>query len=121
MDFGPEIKPTEYGGCSHDDCPSYDGKRCRLTGLRPYGCEPAFRLLAAQGYEIKPPEGSRLCRCELELKKARAHAEAAEAAIGSLRRFVEIQAPGTRLDWVQWRSAYEDAVAALQAYEEAKR
>ena len=27
--------------CSHEQCPQYDGKRCRLTGFQPHGvCEP---------------------------------------------------------------------------------
>jgi hypothetical protein len=31
-----------------DECPSYDGKRCRLLGLRPAGiCEPAVEDVCA--------------------------------------------------------------------------
>ena len=30
-----------------DDCPHYDGKRCRLTGFKPEGlCEPAVQAMA---------------------------------------------------------------------------
>lgn len=43
-----EIRPTPEGGCSYDECPSYDGKRCRLTGFRPYGCEPAWDRLRSR-------------------------------------------------------------------------
>lgn len=42
------MKPTETGGCSYDECPEYDGKRCRLTGFRPSGCEPAYAALLAE-------------------------------------------------------------------------
>lgn len=29
--------------CSEDECPEFDGKRCRLTGFRPERfCEPAL-------------------------------------------------------------------------------
>ena len=39
------MKPTwhdDVPGCALDDCPSYDGKRCRETGFRPGSvCEPA--------------------------------------------------------------------------------
>jgi hypothetical protein len=40
-------KPTADGGCSYDECPEYDGKRCRLTGFRPGGCEPTWKTMAA--------------------------------------------------------------------------
>lgn len=34
-------------GCS-DRCPHYDGKRCELTGNRPYGvCAPAVEAMGA--------------------------------------------------------------------------
>lgn len=34
-------------GCSTDDCPHYDGKRCRLLGFRPGSiCEPAVAAMA---------------------------------------------------------------------------
>lgn len=33
--------------CSREGCPSYDGKRCELTGFQPRGaCEPAIEKLA---------------------------------------------------------------------------
>lgn len=35
--------------CSEDECPSYDGKRCRLLGFRPDNiCEPAVAEMAHQ-------------------------------------------------------------------------
>lgn len=35
--------------CSEDDCPSYDGKRCELLGMRPGGiCEPAVEAMASE-------------------------------------------------------------------------
>ena len=41
----PEYKPDydehSVAFCSHELCPQYDGKRCRLTGFQPHGvCEP---------------------------------------------------------------------------------
>jgi hypothetical protein len=34
--------------CAKEDCPQYDGKRCRILGLRPdVICEPAIRELIA--------------------------------------------------------------------------
>jgi hypothetical protein len=46
MNSGPFIVYTDTNGIgwcreSEDNCPQYDGKRCRLTGCRPSGiCEP---------------------------------------------------------------------------------
>ena len=43
-----QCKPRREGRigipmCDEDNCPSYDGKRCRLTGFRPsHHCEPAL-------------------------------------------------------------------------------
>jgi len=41
-----EKRPEDVGGvphCSLEKCPSYDGKRCRLTGFRAgIVCEPAI-------------------------------------------------------------------------------
>lgn len=39
------IQPDECGNCSQDKCQSYDGKRCRITGFRSYGCEPAYQRM----------------------------------------------------------------------------
>jgi len=42
-----DVRPNVIEGsgvpfCSDKDCPSYDGKRCRITGFVPAGiCEPA--------------------------------------------------------------------------------
>lgn len=39
--FKPEFHGGRIGYCSESACPSYDGKRCRLTGFRPDRvCEP---------------------------------------------------------------------------------
>ena len=41
----PVFEPQRPGLpiCSYDACPAYDGKRCDLTGFRPYTyCEPAL-------------------------------------------------------------------------------
>lgn len=40
--------------CSEDECPEYDGKRCKLTGFRPDRiCEPAVREIVAIGDFLK--------------------------------------------------------------------
>lgn len=39
------INPAADGGCNYGDCALYDGKRCRVTGSRPYGCEPGWERL----------------------------------------------------------------------------
>lgn len=41
--------------CSDANCPSYDGKRCRVTGFRPSRhCEPAVEAMAEKlGYRDK--------------------------------------------------------------------
>ncbi len=45
----PDAEPDASGAypqCAEDDCKSYDGKRCRLTGNRPRGvCDPAMDAL----------------------------------------------------------------------------
>ena len=39
--YQPEYDEHGVGFCSHELCPQYDGKRCRLTGFQPHGvCEP---------------------------------------------------------------------------------
>lgn len=36
-----DVQPFIGGECSQDECPSYDGKRCRAIGFRPdRWCEP---------------------------------------------------------------------------------
>lgn len=33
--------------CTREKCPSFDGKRCRVTGFQPHSvCEPAVREMA---------------------------------------------------------------------------
>jgi len=49
----PDLKPVrdEHGVpvCTEDQCPQFDGKRCRAIGFRPDRiCEPAVRALAAR-------------------------------------------------------------------------
>lgn len=40
-DYKPDYDEHGVGFCSHELCPQYDGKRCRLTGFQPHGvCEP---------------------------------------------------------------------------------
>jgi hypothetical protein len=45
-----DIRPMLKHGiplCDPDGCPSFDGKRCRLLGLRPaHICEPALEVAA---------------------------------------------------------------------------
>lgn len=37
----PDIRPAPTGRCVEDECPSFDGKRCRAIGFRPgEWCEP---------------------------------------------------------------------------------
>lgn len=47
-----KIQPNMVEGlgfCSDDACPSYDGKRCNLTGFRPHGlCEPWAKGILAE-------------------------------------------------------------------------
>lgn len=45
--IAPTIGDDGIPHCS-DDCPEYDGKRCRVIGFRPYGtCEPAMDDMGA--------------------------------------------------------------------------
>jgi hypothetical protein len=54
LQLDDDVRPTTLGACSEDDCPSWDGKRCRLTGNRPRGgCEPAFEALLAKADDAK--------------------------------------------------------------------
>ena len=51
VETGPGIRPEwdkdGVPSCTLDECPSYDGKRCREMGFRPQSlCEPAVGLIA---------------------------------------------------------------------------
>ncbi len=42
-DYEPRMDENGVGFCAFEDCPQYDGKRCRLMGFRPDDnsiCEP---------------------------------------------------------------------------------
>ena len=57
VDVWPDV-PDEKGVpmCSDDNCPSYDGKRCRLLGSRPDRiCEPAVIELVRRVPEAPRP------------------------------------------------------------------
>lgn len=54
-DVRPEFDKHGVPACTHDECPMYDGKRCRALGHRPVAiCEPAVRDMAAR---LKQKEG----------------------------------------------------------------
>lgn len=48
-DAEPKWSENNIPFCNEDGCKQYDGKRCRLLGVRPgYICEPAVSVLAAE-------------------------------------------------------------------------
>jgi hypothetical protein len=81
-----EIRPTMDGACSGEECGSYDGKRCRLTGFTPRSCEPGWRALRACA-EAAERERDGL-RGALDVSQARA--EAAEAEVERYRHSMEV-------------------------------
>ncbi len=47
-DPAPSVAADGVPHCTYDECPLYDGKRCRGTGSRPSGvCEPAVADMAS--------------------------------------------------------------------------
>jgi hypothetical protein len=45
----PDVGESGIPFCTYDQCPAYDGKRCRLIGFRPGNiCEPAVIEMASQ-------------------------------------------------------------------------
>lgn len=49
LEARPDWQPNGVPVCSTLDCPSYDGKRCRLTGFRPARiCEPAVEAMSEE-------------------------------------------------------------------------
>ncbi len=47
-DARPEWAVSGLPWCSREECPAYDGKRCRLTGSRPSNiCEPAVDAMGS--------------------------------------------------------------------------
>ena len=51
----PRWLPEGAPACSEDECPQYDGKRCRLMGFRPSTlCEPVVREMAKLLRAVKP-------------------------------------------------------------------
>lgn len=47
-DAHPDWSQSGLPRCAYDECPSYDGKRCRLLGSRPsHVCEPVADAMAA--------------------------------------------------------------------------
>ena len=46
VDVRPTIDEKLLPQCPREGCPSYDGKRCDVTGAQPYTlCEPAVQVL----------------------------------------------------------------------------
>ena len=65
--------------CSQDDCPAYDGKRCRLLGFRPDRfCEPALlaerqadsALRSAAGLAAGALAGAEFCKTDIRTDSA---------------------------------------------------
>ncbi len=52
-----DVRPfiDEHGvGCCDEDCPSHDGKRCRILGRRPeHVCEPWARLMVLEVRQLR--------------------------------------------------------------------
>lgn len=104
-----DIKPTTIGDCSREDCPSYDGKRCRLTGFTPRGCEPGW--------------GELLDRCVALEEQLRAEKERADRAETECVYDGELPVDQWRYDDVisQRDRAEEQLRAVSQALDEAAR
>lgn len=60
-----DIRPRMHDGvpvCTEEECPSYDGKRCRVFGFRPDRiCEPATREAFALWGHAQPDQNTDGC------------------------------------------------------------
>lgn len=144
-DVRPNIDSKGVPFCSLQKCPSYDGKRCRETGHRPYDiCEPAVIDLSAKVIAAAKPrdftvtgrfldECERLARgtidAQADVRDPKAGhnilivpAEAQLALVQKIRELIQLANNAASLvseafDWPAWSS--DSAIAAKEAAEEA--
>lgn len=70
-DIRPHVDNTGVPNCS-EECPSHDGKRCRLTGFRPDRiCEPAVIAMARRCRELEDALQTALVEWSATLQLAR--------------------------------------------------
>lgn len=124
----PRVDERGVPWCSEGACPSYDGKRCALTGFQPRGvCEPAVISLVRQQPAISKADES--CADVLEILGVD-HLPLADAArilgerlIQALDKRAQAKAdtPADDLTWRPWASAPAGRVIAVAWIDDEER
>lgn len=91
-------KPTAEGGCSYDDCPEFDGKRCSVIGCQPgRGCSPSWaQMHEACGHAVDRLENL-LAAMKLPLPP-RLHLEGLSGNLESIRDELRAALPAEEAD-----------------------
>lgn len=117
-DIRPRVLKDGVPSCSLEDCPSYDGKRCRILGHRPDGiCEPAVVKLAASlttALEVARRAEANSRQDFQAHEKAEAELCAAETERDEARRQLG-ERDEMLLRWLTWEGRSDDTASPIEA------